>query len=71
MPQVGTLEQLRAQLARGFFRPPSGRLPWPSIRYKDRLVYDEYLPDVLKGLVIGSAKLPAGPVVPVEPPPRE
>jgi hypothetical protein len=54
MPAVGTLEQLRAQLTHGFSRPASGRLPWPSIRYQDRLFYDDYLPDALKGLAIGS-----------------
>jgi hypothetical protein len=66
MPTVETLDQLRTQLANGFSRPASGRLPWPSIRYQDRLYYDDYVPEALKGLTIGRG----GPVPPPSQPPK-
>jgi hypothetical protein len=55
MPTACTLGQLRTQLAGGFRRTPSGRLPWPSIRYQDRLLYDEEVPDALIELAIRGA----------------
>src|SRR5262249_33064984 len=71
MPTACTLGQLRTQLAGGFRRTPSRRLPWPSIRYRDRVLYDEDLPDARRELAIRGAGPAPDSARPLVPPPPE
>jgi hypothetical protein len=56
IPQVRDLQQLRQRLSAGFDPPPSGKLPWPSIQFKDRLFYDEHMGPELNQVRVGLAR---------------